>query len=352
MTSTDSTLSVRLLWPFARLLGASPHALAALRCQVLPEDFANAGARVIRAMVIELLDACSVMTGDPLLGLRAGACSDSGDGDLVESAARACSNAGEALECVRRHFRLLSDETDLVLVRDTSGVSCEFHPMFSLHDQPLANDFMVASLVAFLQRNVAGFAGPREVYLAHERPLYAGEYARAFHGARITFDASYNTVVLSREHLAAPMIHANAAVARAFDVRASELVERLRCAAPTSRRVREQIARSLGEGAANMKVTAERLAMSEATLRRRLQDEGTTFASVLGEVRRELALNYLQEPSNKLSDIATKLGYGSATAFDRAFRRWTGATPSRYRDDRRSSEMLEAEGQRMHRAAS
>jgi AraC-like DNA-binding protein len=317
----------------------------------LPEDFANPVARVPRALVIELLNACTVMTGDPLLGLRAGACSDSGDGDLVEAAARACSNAGEALECLRRHFRLLSDETDFVLVRDTAGASCEFHPMFSLHDQPLANDFMVASLVAFLQRSVVGFSGPREVFLAHERPLHAAEYARAFRGARVTFDAACNAVVLSREQFAAPMIHANAAVARAFDVRATELVERLRCAAPTSRRVREQIARSLGDGAANMKVTAERLAMSEATLRRRLQDEGTTFASVLGEVRRELALNYLQEPSNRLSDIATKLGYGSATAFDRAFRRWTGATPSRYRDQRRSSDAPASEGH-VHRAAS
>jgi AraC-like DNA-binding protein len=101
-----------------------------------------------------------------------------------------------------------------------------------------------------------------------------------------------------------------------------------------------------------MKVTAERLAMSEATLRRRLQDEGTTFANVLGEVRRVLALNYLREPSNRLSDIATKLGYGSATAFDRAFRRWTGATPSRYRDERRSSEAPASEGHGVQRVAS
>jgi AraC-like DNA-binding protein len=319
---------------------------------VLPDDFANPTARVPRAAVIEVLHACAVMTGDPLLGLRAGASSDSGDGDLVEAAARACQNVGEALECLRRHFRLLSDETDVVLVRDSAGTSCEFHPLFSVHDQPIANDFMVASLVAFLRRNVVGFAGPLEVCLAHERPVYASEYARAFQDTRIIFDASHNAVVLSREHLAAPMIHANAAVARAFDARASELVERLRCAAPTSRRVREQIAKSLGDGAANMKVTAERLAMSEATLRRRLQDEGTTFANVLGAVRRELALNYLQEPSNRLSDIATKLGYGSATAFDRAFRRWMGATPSRYRDERRGAETPPSEGQHVHRVAS
>src|SRR5262249_10583519 len=140
-----------------------------------------------RVLVVELLNACSAMTGDPLLGLRAGACSDSGDGDLLEAAARTCSNVGEALECLRRHFRLLSDETDFVLVRDSSGTSCEFHAMFSLHDQPLANDFMVSSLVGFLQRNVVGFTGPVQVCFAHERPLYAAEYARAFRGARVTF---------------------------------------------------------------------------------------------------------------------------------------------------------------------
>jgi AraC-like DNA-binding protein len=224
--------------------------------------------------------------------------------------------------------------------------------MFSLHDQPLANDFVIASLVAFIERNVSHFSAPIEVRLTHERPVHAAEYARAFHGARVSFGSAHNAIVLGRDQLALPMIHANPAVARAFDLRAHELVERLRCSAPTSRRVREQIARALGAGTANMKVTAERLAMSEATLRRRLQDEGTTFAGVLGDVRRELALHYLQERSNKLSDIASMLGYGSATAFDRAFRRWTGATPSRYRDEMHDARAQAPEGQSAHRAAS
>jgi hypothetical protein len=80
------------------LLGASPHTVAALRHHVSPEDFARPGARVPRAAVVELLQHCAVMTGDPLLGLRAGAISDSGDGGLVEAAARACPTLGEALE--------------------------------------------------------------------------------------------------------------------------------------------------------------------------------------------------------------------------------------------------------------
>lgn len=334
------------------MLTASPRALAALRESALPVDFANPAARVPRSTVVELLERCATMTGDPLLGLRAGAATDSGDGGVAEAAARTCATLGEALECARRHFRLLSDETELVLVDDGTTTTCEFRAMFPLHEQHLANDFAVASLLSFIERNTSRVVAPAEIRLAHERPVHASEYPRVFHCTRIIFNTEQNAVVIGNEHLSAPMVHSNPAAARAFDLHAGELVERLRSTAPTSRRVREQIARSLGDGTANMKVTAERLAMSEATLRRRLQDEGTTFADVLGDMRRELALHYLEEQSIRLSDIASRLGYGSATAFDRAFRRWTGATPGRYRDERLRVAARAAGQNRAHRAAS
>ena len=80
-----------------------------------------------------------------------------------------------------------------------------------------------------------------------------------------------------------------------------------------------------------MELMAGRMAMSVPTLRRRLDQEGTTFSDIVDEIRKELAERYLREPSMAVSEVAFLLGFSSESAFHRAFRRWTGIAPSEYR---------------------
>ena len=72
--------------------------------------------------------------------------------------------------------------------------------------------------------------------------------------------------------------------------------------------------------------------MSPRTLHRRLEDEGTSFRQVLGEVRRELAARHLSERQLAISEIAFLLGFSEPSAFHRAFKRWTGHAPLTYRE--------------------
>lgn len=76
---------------------------------------------------------------------------------------------------------------------------------------------------------------------------------------------------------------------------------------------------------------AHELGMSSRTLQRRLTDEGTSFRSVVSEVRREAAEAFLRDPAIPLARVAQRLGFNDQAAFTRAFRRWTGTTPSRWR---------------------
>jgi AraC-like DNA-binding protein len=77
--------------------------------------------------------------------------------------------------------------------------------------------------------------------------------------------------------------------------------------------------------------------MASWTLRRRLQGEGVTFQQVLNETRQSLAESYVRETSLTLGEIAYVLGFGSAAAFQRAFKRWTGEAPGRFRELHRDS---------------
>jgi AraC-like DNA-binding protein len=96
-------------------------------------------------------------------------------------------------------------------------------------------------------------------------------------------------------------------------------------------RVREWLIAQLRGGNPRIDALAEHLHMSERTLRRRLGEEGTSFKRILDEVRRELAIGYVQERQLSTGEIAFLLRYSEPSAFQRAFKRWTKLTPSEYR---------------------
>ena len=76
---------------------------------------------------------------------------------------------------------------------------------------------------------------------------------------------------------------------------------------------------------------ARRLGLGERTLQRRLQRDGTSFAALLDEIRAQLARSYLGDPRLAIFEVAYLLGYSEPSAFNRAFRRWTGQSPRRWR---------------------
>ena len=71
--------------------------------------------------------------------------------------------------------------------------------------------------------------------------------------------------------------------------------------------------------------------MSERTLQRRLQAEGTSFQEILEETRRSIALGYLADRRFAAYEVSFMLGYSEPATFFRAFKRWTGKTPQTYR---------------------
>jgi len=84
-------------------------------------------------------------------------------------------------------------------------------------------------------------------------------------------------------------------------------------------------------GLPGLETAASRLAMSTRTLRRRLQEEGTTYQEVLDEVRCDLAKRYLAGDELAVGAVAFLLGFSEPSAFHRAFRRWMGQAPGDFR---------------------
>ncbi len=99
----------------------------------------------------------------------------------------------------------------------------------------------------------------------------------------------------------------------------------------TADRVRRIVAGALAEGEVTLAGVASMLKMSERSLQRRLADEGLKFDALLDEIRRDLALRYLADPKIAIAEVAYLLGYSEPSPFHRAFKRWTGKTPTEAR---------------------
>ena len=115
----------------------------------------------------------------------------------------------------------------------------------------------------------------------------------------------------------------------------SGLLQSLTAPAPKARCFRKEVEQAiepmLGGGEVSIDRVASTLGMSRQTLYRRLKAEGVTFEEILDAKRRSLAIRYLGLQRLSVKAVAYKLGFSEPAAFSRAFKRWTGVSPSDFR---------------------
>ncbi|NVB78337.1 MAG: AraC family transcriptional regulator, partial [Kofleriaceae bacterium] len=173
----------------------------------------------------------------------------------------------------------------------------------------------------------------REAWVQHARP--DGEDAlSALLEVEVRYGAPEGRLVLDGACLDAPVHGAQPALKEYLERTARERLAQLpgESEGALADRVQRYLTSALARGLPTQAEVAKHLGVSERTLQRRLADEGSAFATLLDTTRRELAVVYLAEKQLAVYEIALLLGYADPSAFHRAFRRWTGVTPSAYRE--------------------
>jgi AraC-like DNA-binding protein len=148
--------------------------------------------------------------------------------------------------------------------------------------------------------------------------------------APLRFDAPRTLLVFDAESIERPLDDGNPELARHNDsilLQYLSQVERQNIQA----RVRDVLTQRLSRGEPSQAEVAELLSMSARTLQRKLVDSGNTYMEILEETRRDLGLAYLSAPRYSVSDVTYLLGFTATSSFTRAFRRWTGLSPSAWR---------------------
>jgi AraC-like DNA-binding protein len=191
-------------------------------------------------------------------------------------------------------------------------------------------EFFVAILLRLCRHLIDRHVAPRRVHLAHRRSRIPTDL-KMFFGCDVEFGAGGDQLIF-------PPGAGNSVVAQADPYLNSLLLKyceevlssRRTGAADWTTRVENAITPLLPHGEATIGNVAQGLGMSPRTLARHLRHEGVNFATVLQNLRLQLAHQYFREPGVNIAQLGWLLGYKEPSAFSHAFKRWTGIPPRRF----------------------
>ncbi|WP_179400732.1 AraC family transcriptional regulator [Burkholderia guangdongensis] len=249
---------------------------------------------------------------------------------LLSRASLTSPNLGVALKRWCRHHRLLTEDILPTLTIDGDVATLEIEERRRLG--ALREFCLVTSL-----RNVHGYAcwlvdsriPLTEVDFPFPRPPHGSVHSLLFPGpvhfardrARMRFSAQYLTLPPRRDERALRTMLQNALPLIVLQYRRDRLLASRARALMTARPNEQHTAPSL----------ANALNVSVRTLHRQLEEEGTSLQALKDAVRREQALEQLSRTAQPIKQIALSIGFSSEKTFARAFRQWTGESPSEYR---------------------
>ena len=240
---------------------------------------------------------------------------------------------GDGCTAFARYYSLVADCSRVTLA--IVGEQAKFS--YQVTDATIAPrrqdaECMVAILLSWLRDNLGADFSPDEVWFEHAQPAGVAELSRIF-AARspLRFDQPENALLFPRVHLEAKVRAADDELHQLLKARVEELLRKKEHVPGLIASVRDTICSTLDESLPTLESVAELLKLGPRTLQRRLREAGRTFHQVLEEARHDLALRHLANQDLTVTDVALRLGYADASAFNRAFRRWTGTAPSAHR---------------------
>ena len=297
------------------------------------ERLAGPDARVPFAAHVALLEAAARALEEPCFGARLGSAVELAETGLVGYLALSSRDLREALRNLCRYLALQTEGASAEL-REEAG---EARLLFAALDPAGAASRQLADFAAArIVRHLAALTGrrvrPVRLELRHEPACPA--LARRL-GLPVAVDRPHNAVVLDAGALATPVVEADARLLAILRHYGDELLARRPPEADLVAGAERWVLENLHTGGLGVPALARDLGVSARTLRRRLAEHGLTPARLVERLRRELAERYLAEGDFPLGRIAYLLGYGDPATFTRAFRRWTGTTPTRWRAEHR-----------------
>ncbi len=300
-----------------------------------PAVIDNPEGRLPHDTVSAIWQAALRLTGDASLGLHVGEQVRPGSFDALGHLLMSCETLREAAAQADRFAPLVGGGGRFAARPEKDGIRLLYMPFDP--DWPCRRHRVEAVLAATLTftrwlcgRDIA----PRSVRFRHAAPHGTAEHRRVF-AAPVAFDAEDDSLLLAADTLALPVHQASPALKGMLAEYAGRALARLDDAAGDDglrMRLADCIRGLLGNGhPPSIDAAAAALGMTPRTLQRRLTQRGTSFQAETAALRCAIAKDLLRDPGYSTAMVAARLGFADVANFHRAFKIWTGATPTQWR---------------------
>jgi len=297
-----------------------------------PQLLHQAGARISMPRLGKVWDAGAKISTAPCFGLAAARHWHPTTLHALGIAWFASPTLAEAFRRLADAFALLSTAGRARLERTREGYRFTVEPADPSAQAPNeAVHAAVVVLVKLCRMSLDANFSPRRVLLSHEKSGCSAPLGE-FLACPIEFDAPYHALVLPHAELERPLSTANMELLTSAETMIANYLAALDRDDVVGR-AKAEILRQLPSGRFSEESIATALHLSLRTFQRRLRDAGTAYRELLESVRRDLALQYVANPRLSITEISYLLGFSEPSSFARTFRRWTGHSPSRQRQD-------------------
>lgn len=319
------------LLEFAISKGASRQTLIQ-RSGIDPAALLDRDNRIPFSNYVALMRAGQESCKDPALALHFGEAVDCSELSFPLGKA---TNIGDALTLGNRYAPLVI-EVESVGTADRFGLVGDAGQLWLVDHRANPNDFpeLTESSFARMVCSTRRFAGDvkmiKAMRVTHAEPSYRAEYDRIFR-VPVAFSSDTNGLQIDEALMSGfPFPSPSKYVTAVLQDHAEKLLLRLDSSKSTCGRVEQLLAPILHTGDATVDLVARELGLSRQTLFRKLKAEGATYQQVLDQLRHRLAVHHLTTDKASVQRTAHLVGFSDATAFARAFKRWTGMSPREY----------------------
>ena len=281
-------------------------------------------------MADRFLARAAALIPDPAFGLRAARCWHPSNLGALGFAWLTSSTLRTGLQRLERFMRVLGERARFKLTSGREGLRVAYdHRRHEPVLQAIGADFALSLVLDMCRMNHGASLRLVEVRLCREKPANAEPW-KHFYGCPVHFDDRANSFLLSSRVAGEVLPIANRQLAGTLDsILEGQLAALDRNSIPA--RCKATLLDQMTSGLVSEESMAKTLHMSRRTLQRKLAEAELSYQRLVDDTRHELALRYLEDPQKSVTEVTFLLGFSGQSAFSRAFRRWTGTSPTEHR---------------------
>jgi AraC-like DNA-binding protein len=241
-----------------------------------------------------------------------------------------CKTLGSALDRSLRFYALILDDISGSAERDAKEARIVLHDAAGESPRIFAHELLLMLLYGVSCWLVGRRIPILRTEFSYAEPAHSAEY-RLMYSADLRFNRPNTLLAFEAGYLDLPVVQNERSAQEFLRTAPESILLKYKNGSSLTARVRRRLRQFLPGTVPDFDELAQEMNMTPATMRRRLHEEGESYQSIKDQLRRDLAISYLSHSSRSVMDIAVELGFSERSAFHRAFRKWTGASPGEFR---------------------